>query len=66
MIPYPSIDPEIVRIGPLSIRWYGVMYLIGFTASFLLVREQIKKRCLPLSSNFLESLYTYIILYSAS
>jgi len=62
MIPYPSIDPEIVRIGPLSIRWYGVMYLIGFAASFLLVREQIKKRCLPLSSNFLESLYTYIIL----
>ena len=62
MIPYPSIDPEIVHIGPLAIRWYGVMYLIGFVASYLLVKEQIKKRGLPLGSEFLESLYTYIIL----
>lgn len=62
MIPYPSIDPEIVHIGPLAIRWYGVMYLIGFAASYFLVKEQIKKRGLPLSSDFLESLFTYIIL----
>ena len=62
MIPYPSVNPDIVHIGPLTIRWYGVMYLIGFAASYLLVKEQIKKRGLPLSSDFLESLYTYIIL----
>jgi phosphatidylglycerol:prolipoprotein diacylglycerol transferase len=62
MIPHPSIDPEIVRFGPLSIRWYGVMYLIGFAASYLLVKEQIKKRGLSLSRDFLESLYTCIIL----
>jgi len=62
MIPYPSIDPEIVHIGPLALRWYGVMYLIGFAASDVLVKEQIKKRGLPLSSDFLESLFTYVIL----
>ena len=62
MIPYPLIDPEIMHIGPLAIRWYGVMYLIGFAASYFLVKEQIKKRGLPLSSDFLESLFTYIIL----
>jgi phosphatidylglycerol:prolipoprotein diacylglycerol transferase len=62
MIPYPSIDPEIVRIGPFAIRWYGVTYLIGFAASFFLVKEQIKERGLPLNSDFLESLYTYIII----
>ena len=62
MIPYPLIDPEILHIGPLVIRWYGVMYLIGFAASYFLVKEQIKKRGLPLSSDFLESLFTYIIL----
>lgn len=62
MIPYPSIEPEIVHIGPLAIRWYGVMYLIGFTASYFLVKKQVIKRGLPLSSDFLESLYTYIIL----
>ena len=62
MIPYPSIEPEIVHIGPLAIRWYGVMYLFGFAASYFLVKKQIIKRGLPLSGDFLESLYTYIIL----
>ncbi len=26
----PEIDPIAVSIGPLSIRWYGLMYLVGF------------------------------------
>ncbi|RUM90871.1 MAG: prolipoprotein diacylglyceryl transferase [Thermodesulfatator sp.] len=41
MIPYPRIDPVIVHIGPLALRWYGLMYLLGFFASFYLVKKQI-------------------------
>ncbi len=26
----PEIDPIAISIGPLSIRWYGLMYLVGF------------------------------------
>ncbi|MBQ1785063.1 MAG: prolipoprotein diacylglyceryl transferase [Gammaproteobacteria bacterium] len=26
----PAIDPVIFEIGPLALRWYGVMYLVGF------------------------------------
>ena len=44
MIPYPNIDPDIVRIGPIAVRWYGMMYLIGFVSSYLLVKYQIKKQ----------------------
>jgi phosphatidylglycerol:prolipoprotein diacylglycerol transferase len=44
MIPYPDISPEIIRIGPVAIRWYGIMYLIGIALSYLLVKYQIKKR----------------------
>ena len=62
MIPYPHIDPEIVRIGPLAIRWYGMMYLLGFAASFILVRHQIRKKGLTLPKDFVESLYSYLIL----
>ncbi len=47
MIAYPNIDPEIVRIGPLAIRWYGVMYLVGFAASFFLVRKQLRESSSP-------------------
>jgi phosphatidylglycerol:prolipoprotein diacylglycerol transferase len=62
MIQFPHISPEIVRIGPLAIRWYGMMYLVGFGASYLLVSRQIKRRGLPLGRDFVESLYTYLIL----
>ncbi len=47
MIPYPNINPEIQKLGPISLRWYGMMYLIGVTASYLLVRFQLKKQEKP-------------------
>ncbi len=62
MIPYPNISPEIIRIGPVAVRWYGLMYLIGFAASYLLVRYQIKKKKLNLGRDFVESIYSYLIL----
>jgi phosphatidylglycerol:prolipoprotein diacylglycerol transferase len=62
MIPYPKINPEIVRIGPFAVRWYGLMYLLGFAVSYLLVKYQIKKKSLQLPKDFLDSLYSYIIL----
>ncbi len=30
MLVHPQFDPVIFQIGPLAIRWYGLMYLIGF------------------------------------
>ncbi len=62
MIAYPSIGPDIVRIGPFAVRWYGVMYLLGFAASYLLVRFQAVRRRLSLPPEFLDSFYTYLIL----
>jgi phosphatidylglycerol:prolipoprotein diacylglycerol transferase len=62
MIPYPKISPEIVRVGPFAIRWYGVMYLLGFAASYLLVKYQIRKKKLQLPEDFLDSLYSYVII----
>ena len=44
MVSYPIIDPAIVKLGPLQIRWYGLMYVLGFVASYLLVQYQIKKK----------------------
>lgn len=61
MIDYPNISPEILRIGPVAVRWYGVMYLIGFVSAYLLVRIQIKQRMLNLPKDFVESMFSYII-----
>lgn len=43
MIPYPEIDPVIFSIGSLQVRWYGTMYLIGFTLAWLLARYRAKR-----------------------
>jgi phosphatidylglycerol:prolipoprotein diacylglycerol transferase len=43
MLPYPSIDPVLLSLGPLQIRWYGLMYVIGFMAAYQLVLYQAKK-----------------------
>lgn len=62
MIPYPHIDPIIVRIGPFAIRWYGVMYLLGFAASYLLVRYQVKKKKLEITMDAIDSLYSWLVI----
>mgnify|MGYP001824190499 CR=1 FL=1 len=36
MINFPEIDPVLVTIGPLKVHWYGMMYLFGFSAAWLL------------------------------
>ncbi|KAA3631444.1 MAG: prolipoprotein diacylglyceryl transferase, partial [Proteobacteria bacterium] len=36
MIVAPDIDPVAFSMGPVSVRWYGLMYLAGFTAGSLL------------------------------
>lgn len=42
MLSFPQIDPIIFSIGPLHVRWYGLMYVIGFIATYVLVQKQIE------------------------
>jgi phosphatidylglycerol---prolipoprotein diacylglyceryl transferase len=30
MLTFPNIDPIAIRLGPLQVHWYGIMYLVGF------------------------------------
>jgi len=43
MLEYPTINPVLFALGPLQIRWYGLMYVLGFTAAYLLVVHQAKR-----------------------
>lgn len=61
MLQYPNINPEIVRVGPFAVRWYGMMYLIGFASSYLLVKYQLKKSG-SRNGVDIDSLYSYVIL----
>ena len=43
MIEYPGFDPVALRIGPLAIRWYGLMYLVGFVAAWWLAQRRSRR-----------------------
>jgi len=62
MLSYPSINPTLVKLGPLHIRWYGIMYLLGFMASYFLVRYQIRKKGLDIDINIVNDLFFFLII----
>lgn len=59
---FPQIDPVIFSLGPLHIRWYGLMYVLGFTASYFLVRHQIRQFRLKHLEEIFENLNVLLIL----
>lgn len=44
MLVHPQFDPVAISIGPLAVRWYGLMYLIGFSLFILLGRYRIRQQ----------------------
>ena len=56
---YPDIDPIIVQLGPLAIRWYGLMYLLGFASVWWLCRLRARRDDTLLSTDQLEDLIFY-------
>lgn len=62
MLHYPHINPVAFRIGPLSVRWYGVMYLLGFVAAYFVIRRLARERGLSLNAETLSDLLFYCVL----
>jgi phosphatidylglycerol:prolipoprotein diacylglycerol transferase len=62
MLYYPTINPTIIKIGPLQIRWYGIMYILAFLASYFLVKYQIRKKRLPIDINTVNDLFLFLII----
>jgi phosphatidylglycerol:prolipoprotein diacylglycerol transferase len=59
MLAYPAIDPVAVSIGAVKIHWYGIMYLIGFAAVYLLGQYRAKQAWSPIKPEAIEDLVTY-------
>ena len=52
----------VIAIGNFSVHWYGIMYLLAFVTTFLLVSILQKQRGLSLSSDEWSSLLTWGII----
>jgi phosphatidylglycerol:prolipoprotein diacylglycerol transferase len=40
MLTHPQFDPVALSLGPLAVRWYGLMYLLAFVAFLLLGKRR--------------------------
>jgi len=38
---FTNIDPVIFSVGPLAVRWYGLMYLVAFVAAYLIAKARL-------------------------
>jgi len=76
MIPYPDVSPDIVSVGPIRLRWYGLMYVIGFLVGRQILLRLSRSRFLQLPhvavDDFLLALFvgmlvgarlTYMVIY---
>ena len=43
MLVHPQFDPIAIQLGPLAVRWYGLMYLAGFMMFLLLGNWRAKR-----------------------
>ena len=62
MIAHPNIDPVAFSIGPLAVRWYGLMYLAGFAIGWWLGARRIANGQAPITRAQLDDLLFLIVL----
>jgi len=62
MLTYPEIDPVIFAIGPLKIRWYGLMYVVGFLLGWWLAKRRCKRADSPISPAQVDDLVFYVMI----
>ena len=59
MLSYPLIDPVALQLGPISVHWYGIAYLLSFLCVWRLALWQAKRAWSPLKPDQVEDLIFY-------
>ena len=57
-----NINPELFSIGSLGIRYYGLIYVLGFIIAFFYLNYQRKKQKLELSKDQIYDLMLYLLI----
>jgi len=57
-----NISPELFKIGPFSIRYYGIIYALGFIITFFYLNYLRKKSKLELSKDQIYDLIFYLVI----
>jgi phosphatidylglycerol:prolipoprotein diacylglycerol transferase len=54
-----NVEPDIFTVGPLRLRWYGLMFLVGFTLGYRIVKKMCIREGKPVLP--LDNLLVYLV-----
>jgi len=54
-----NIDPVFFTLGPLQVRWYGLMYVIGFVWATFIGKKLVEEGFFPVKKRDVDTLITY-------
>lgn len=57
-----SLDPVLLKIGFLEVRWYSLMYILSFVILYYYLKEASKKKKIDLKEEQIDSLLFYILI----
>jgi prolipoprotein diacylglyceryl transferase len=55
-----SADPEIFRVGSFAVRWYGVLFALGFVFGYFIIQRFFRKEGIPIK--LLDQLTTTMVI----
>jgi len=62
MLVHPDINPIAFSIGPVAVRWYGLMYLAGFAIGWWLGIRRIDRGAAPVTRAQFDDMIFYTLL----
>lgn len=62
MLVHPQIDPIALKLGPLAIHWYGLMYLLGFWGAWWLGTVRARQPHIAWPRERVSDLLFYIVM----
>jgi len=54
-----NFDPVLLSLGPIQVRWYGLMYVVGFILAGYLMKRSIRRGFFKIAEDKIDSLITH-------
>ena len=65
MLVHPNFDPIALQLGPVAIRWYGLMYLVAFIAFYALGSRRLARPAMQAASGLTRRDLEDLLFYGA-
>ena len=61
-IPFPAIDPVLISVGPLAIRWYSLAYIAGILIGWRYILSLAAKKSPGIDAAAIDDLIVWLVL----